>query len=353
MKKTIAIFGARSIALGAYKAIQKLYPDCLVKCFIVTNKKNNPDVLAGLPVVSLSDFSDKEAQVIIATPENLHQEISKSLGEHGCERYISLDSRKESKLMAQYFAACGLFPTLHHYPLGSSKANVCVYMAKFHRDQPLRQSFSIPEWVVPIQVGAALTENRVCEKLDNDGEHISHKNPNYCELTATYYVWKNELAKYKDTDYVGICHYRRVWDISDEDLARISENNIDVILPLPLLHEPDIREHHTRYVKDSDWDAMIRAIRELQPEYFEDFPRIFEQEFMYNYNMVIAKKEVFHDYCSWLFPILERIEEYSVPKGNERNDRYIGYLGENLTTLYFMHNQNRLKIAHTGRLMLT
>lgn len=353
MKETVAIFGARSVALGACKAIQKLYPEYSVECFIVTDKKSNPNTLAGFPVVSLDEFSDKEAQIIIATPENLHREISKSLDEHGFNRYISLDSRKESKLMMQYFAASGLFPTLDDYPVGSLKATVGVYMAKFHKDQPLRQLFSIPEWVIPIQVGAELTEQRVCERLDNEGDHISNKNPNYCELTATYYVWKNELAKYRDTDYVGICHYRRLWDISDKDLTRLVENDIDVVLPLPLLHEPDIREHHTRYVKDADWDAMIRAVRELQPEYFEDFFRIFGQEFMYNYNMLIAKKEVFRDYCSWLFPILERIEEYSIPKCSERRDRYMGYLGENLTTLYFVHNQNRLKIAHAGKIMLT
>ena len=57
-------------------------------------------------------------------------------------------------------------------------------------------------------------------------------------------------------------------------------------------------------------------------------------------------------YCDWLFPLLSRVEELSEPKGSERADRYIGYLGENLTTLYFMKNKDRLKIAHAGRLML-
>ena len=53
--------------------------------------------------------------------------------------------------------------------------------------------------------------------------------------------------------------------------------------------------------------------------------------------MLIAKKKVFQDYCNWLFPILARTEELSEPKGWERADRYIGYLGENLMTLYFMY----------------
>lgn len=35
---------------------------------------------------------------------------------------------------------------------------------------------------------------------------------------------------------------------------------------------------------------------------------------------------------SSLFPILERTEQLSIPRGWERCDRYIGYLGENLMT---------------------
>ena len=50
---------------------------------------------------------------------------------------------------------------------------------------------------------------------------------------------------------------------------------------------------------------------------------------------------------SWL-PILERVEQLSEPKGWERKDRYIGYMGETLETLYFLHNQNCLNIMHTG-----
>ena len=60
------------------------------------------------------------------------------------------------------------------------------------------------------------------------------------------------------------------------------------------------------------------------------------------------------EYCGWLFPILERVEELSIPKGAERSDRYIGYIAETLETLYFMYHaadkpaENRLNIMHAG-----
>lgn len=60
------------------------------------------------------------------------------------------------------------------------------------------------------------------------------------------------------------------------------------------------------------------------------------------------KKYCSREKSSNLFPISERTEELSEPKGCERNDRYIGYMGESLETLYFMKNAERLTVVHTG-----
>lgn len=229
-----------------------------------------------------------------------------------------------------------------------------VYMAKFYRDKPLKNQQLLPEWLIPIQVGAAGTQERVADVLDSSGNNISSKNANYCELTALYWIWKNRLPEKDEGNgkYFGLFHYRRWLDIVNADLERISGSDIDVVLPFPTVHEPDIRMHHTRYVKETDWAAMLQALGELAPEYYAAYENIFSQEYLYNYNIFVAKADVFRGYCEWLFPILERIEELSLPKGSERADRYIGYLGENLLTLYFMYHRE-LNMVCTGRIMLT
>ena len=153
-------------------------------------------------------------------------------------------------------------------------------------------------------------------------------------------------------DYYGLFHYRRILDITEDDLLRLKENEIDVILPYPTLHEPDIREHYARYIKETDWEAMLTALGELQPKYAAVLPELLYQPYLYNYNIVIAKENIIKEYCEWLFPILERVEELSVPKGWERSDRYIGYLGENLLTIYFLYHRRDLKICHTNCFML-
>lgn len=236
-----------------------------------------------------------------------------------------------------------------------------VYAAKFHRDKSLNNTYNFPNWLYPIQVGASLTQERVADILDNSGENISHKNANYCELTALYWIWKNRLIGRRGYSgdlnetaerYYGLFHYRRFLELQEKDLERLAVGDIDVVLPFPTVHEPDIREHHRRYIKDTDWEAVLQALEELFPEYYAAYNKIFSQEYLYNYNILIAKGEVLEQYCQWLFPILERVEKLSTPKCSERRDRYIGYIGENMLTLYFMYHRNQLKVVHTGRLML-
>ena len=354
------IYGAKSIALGTCRALQKLYPSYQVEGFLVSSLNGNSAILADLPVYAFDEFTSlisgekADIHILIATPENVHKEIISFLKEKGFMQYTCITSQIEADLMERYFQVSRECLSLHKLPKGSEGSKMEVFSAKFHRDVALQGRYETPEWIVPIQVGSALTDIRVAECQDNSGDNISTKNVNYCELTALYWLWKNRLvlANLDKADYYGLFHYRRMLDISDADILRLKENDVDVVLPFPMLHEPSAFEHHTRYVKNSDWDAMCKALEELYPEYVAKLEKIFSEPYLYNYNMLIAKPEVLTEYCEWLFPILERVEELSEPKGWERSDRYIGYLGENLLTLYFMCNKDRYKIVHTGRRML-
>lgn len=353
----LVIYGAQAIALGAYKSIRELTPDRDILCFLVTEMGFNAPVLGDKPVLELKDFAsslskeEKEnIEVLIATPETVMEAIEDSLDEAGLHCYVRLDSRRWAQMQQLAFAKNEKFMPLATCPVGVNNAKISVYKAKFFKDKELSTPFVNPEYMHDLQVGTARTDVRVADLLDNQGDNISHKNGNYSELTGLYWIWKNRLvsADVKDDEYFGVAHYRRMFDLSEDDLLRIQDNGIDVVLPYPMPYEPCIAEHPKRYLKDVDWRALLTALEELQPEYAKSFKDILEGEYMYNYNIIIAHREVLCDYCSWLFPILERTEELSDPKGWERADRYIGYMGEILETLYFMHNKDRLNIVHTG-----
>lgn len=357
----LVIYGAQAMALGAYEAIKTLYPVRPVTCFLVSSMEGNPPMLGDLPVREIAEFSQGKStlekeniEVLIATPENLHIEIEEILERHGFPYYQRLDSLRWAELMRMFHMKKGCFQVLSALPIGVHKAEIVVYQTKFYKDKVLERSYELPDYLHPIQAGAVLTDIRVAETTDDRGEHISHKNGNYSELTALYWMWKNVLEKgasaagSKAEHYFGLAHYRRVLWISDDDLLRLVDNDVDVVLPYPMPYEPDINVHHKRYIKDVDWQALQTALKELHPEYVEAFEAILGQKYLYNYNVILAKGSVLRDYCTWLFPILEQTEEFSVPKGSERADRYIGYMGEVLETLYFMYHRERLNIMTAG-----
>lgn len=353
----IVIYGAQGIALGAYNAIKILQPDAVVECFLVTQRGSNASLLGKLPVRELLEFvadhTDPEKGnflVLIATPEIVMAAIERNLDEAGLHNYVRLDSLRWAKMQELAFVKKGIFMPLAAYVPGNRKPEIHIFKMCHEKDKALRTQYQDPDYVKRLQVGAAAAAKQVASLQDNSGDHISLKNGNYSELTGLYWMWKNRIRK-KDSlaeGYFGLSHYRRFFELSEDDLVRLTLNNIDVVLPYPMPYEPNIEAHHLRYLSDAEWNAVLRALDELQPVYADEFKKILEQQYLYNYNMILAKAEVLNDYCSWLFPLLFRIEELADSDGKKQPNRYIGYVGETLETLYFMYNRNHLKIAHTG-----
>lgn len=353
-----AIYGAQGMALGVYEAIHNLYPTKKIRCFLVTNREKNPEYLSGILVLELKSFAanlSKEEKenigILIATPENVMLDIEKSLDEQELYCHIRLTSLRWAELMSYHYAYDRCYMPLRLFPIGYHRANIHMFIAKFYKDKPLKEEYHIPKWMIPIQVGTVLCKERIANILDCNGYNISNKNKNYSELTALYWIWKNQLSqksKNERYEYYGLSHYRRILELSEDDILRLADNDVDVVLPYPMPYEPNIEMHHKRYLKEKDWDVVLFAIQHLQPEYAKRIQDILKQRYFYNYNIMLARKEVLADYCSWLFPILECVEELSVPKSVERADRYIGYIGESLATLYFMINRDKLNITHTG-----
>lgn len=353
------IYGAGIVATSIYTAINNLY-NCKPIAFLVSSLEENPVKIDDIPVLEISKEKtlDDLSKYLIATPEAHHAVIADSLYKLGIaqKQLIFVDNQLENTLMEAYFSNIQEITTLSELLCATRHdavaAEECVvYQAKCHVDKTLKGNFPIPKYVHPIQVGSALTDEIIEEIRDNIGKNISYKNRNYCELTATYYAWKNCQEQYK-----GLCHYRRIFDITDEQLqVLLSEHKeVDVILPYPSIHYPDISGQHNRYVNEQDWSAMLQAMQEVAPEYYTAYmSTISKENYFYNFNMLIAKKEVYDDYCQFLFSVLERTEELATPRGWGRADRFAGYLGENLTTIYFRKNRDKLQCVHTGKIWLT
>lgn len=170
---------------------------------------------------------------------------------------------------------------------------------------------------------------------DNEGDNISIKNPSYCELTVLYWGWKN----IKDIDYCGLNHYRRYFKISDIDTVDriLNSGKYDMIV----VNNLDNLSKHQRVndlmvtTSQEDFYLFADTFLSLYPQFTDDFINYFyNSRKSYPFNMFIAKKSIYDDYCSFMFPVLFEFEKRCKEHGYTRQKRTIGYLGEYFLGLY-------------------
>lgn len=225
----------------------------------------------------------------------------------------------------------------------------------------------------PVQVGCAVrpAEARFAWALhDDEGENISNQNAMYCELTTQYWAWKNV-----DADYIGFCHYRRYFDFNpkrhqeniygeimderldaetqreyflDDAAIRSAVSDFDVVTT----EVKDIRSFAGQnatirsqyddaaqlYVEDID--RMVDILGRQQPDYLDDALAFLSGHNSCFCNMFIMKRDIFREYCSWLFPILEEfVETTDMSRYSREGVRTPGHLAERLLNIYLFHHE--------------
>lgn len=219
---------------------------------------------------------------------------------------------------------------------------------------------------IPIFVGQK-NENDLGYIRDNTGDNISEKNPNYCELTAMYWGWKNLNA-----DYIGLVHYRRYFTkhnyrinkkkkqdiLKRQDFERILKTTDVIVSDKRKYYIETIRSHynHSHYKKDLDETEQI--IKQNFPRYMESFELVMNRTWAHMFNMFVMRRDYFDRYCQWLFSILFELEKrIDISLYNSTEARVFGFISELLLDVWletekisyqevnvsFMENQNWLK----------
>ena len=201
----------------------------------------------------------------------------------------------------------------------------------------------------PLQVGACLHEDLGYLK-DDEGENISEQNPFFSELTGHYWIWKNDTT----SDIIGCCHYRRYLIKEDDTLFQENElkamlSHYDMITTKLLTLEHSYYEafddrHHQR-----DLDILGDVLLELRPEYSQAYQRIIHDNRTYFGNMFIMKRERFHHYMEFLFPVLFEVQKRVDMTGYDGyQKRLFGFLSEVLLYVYTCVNDLQVKEAYVG-----
>ncbi|WP_301008290.1 HAD-IA family hydrolase [Helicobacter sp. UBA3407] len=241
------------------------------------------------------------------------------------------------------------------------------------------------EVLTPIHLGRALSKEAhkdgkvsdeeyewLCENMigDDTGENISHLNRYFNEMTGIYWAWKN-YDKLGNPEYIGLCHYRRHF-IFDEYVSNFIHRKFVNYYPII----ENISKHYQSIIQIrdfncQDYDLIIpkkfkttnnschsvyeyfayngqntQALNAIQDkicsnkglqEYAHLAKNLAQKQSFYPCNMFIMKKELFFEYCEFVFaillPLYEEMKE-SLSSANIWQKRELGFTSEQLTSLF-------------------
>ena len=355
----IYIVGAHSRGRTAAYYLSYLNPNLQVEAYLYDNDEINEMSIDGVPVIHFDENTKLHTDypVYIGTRGVFHPTIMEKLQKIGMKDIrpitVDLDLQMRNAYLKKYYESIGRkFVKIDEL----SKKNVedeefktlqtCVYVAKSVFDKPLKDAYELEDYEREIQVGAALTTERLSKDIlvDNIGENISECNKQFCELTALYWIWKHATE-----DIVGLVHYRRHFTMPDDWQQCMQVNDVDVILPLPLYVAPSLGENFRSRHDGADLDYLLSYLKENKPDEFESVRDFFDTNLYSPCNMMIVRKEVLDDLCKWMFPILFAVAEHGGQKEDTYLNRYPGFISERLITYFFEQNRDKYKVVYADK----
>lgn len=203
---------------------------------------------------------------------------------------------------------------------------------------------------------------------DDTGDNISHLNREVNEMTAIYWAWKN-YDKLGNPDYIGLCHYRRLFDFSNKSShffqsmyptilgynkrkIRKTLKSADFIVRKPLPATPLTCSNLISF------QNITNLSETYHPKIYAEIEKFLTDKKYYCNSMFVMSRDDFFAYCAEIFPIMfdmlnnpKRGEQFMkwMQKLNSKEDiemyeggkiwvpRLTGFFMEFVSCLYFMH----------------
>lgn len=217
---------------------------------------------------------------------------------------------------------------------------LALFVISSHVDKPVLETFDVSDYEIPIQAGAAKTQERICDLNDYDGfsESISERNHRYSEFTAIYWMWKHV-----DAPWIGISHYRRKYVISDTEIKKCLDSGTDMITLKTISRNPNVSVEE-QFVLDhygDEWKLAIDLLKKQYPQYAEVAGEVFSKPDFHPYAMSIMRRELFDEFCEMLYSILFQLEPLCCEKKDVYQRRDMGFIGERFLSM-FVEYQRRM-----------
>tara|TARA_B100001093_G_C26848195_1_gene1023837 strand:- start:787 stop:1602 length:816 start_codon:yes stop_codon:yes gene_type:complete len=227
----------------------------------------------------------------------------------------------------------------------------------------------LPDYIKPLGLGGGeFPDTWLNEKKD---VNIMHLNKYYGELTGFYWIWKNKINDLNEDDFIGFCHYRKLWmNYRNEKKNKYSKNSIfkdllttdnkifdkvDVLQVQPIIFKDRNLLEDFQIIHKND--ILEKSLQFLEEPLKLNFRQYLKGNKLFPLNMFIVKKSIFIKYCNIIFPWLEKCMKYCVEKKIlfSYNTRLPAFLAERFTSFWFSQYQNKddLSYARLGKFFLS
>ena len=96
---------------------------------------------------------------------------------------------------------------------------------------------------------------------------------------------------------------------------------------------------HLPYTFEKDYRILEKVIREKTPEYYDAFKTVMNRTSAHMFNMFVMKRDLFDQYCEWLFEILLEVDQRIDVAGYDRmQTRAVAYYGEFMLDIWMEKN---------------
>ena len=174
---------------------------------------------------------------------------------------------------------------------------------------------------------------------DDNQDNISSKNSYFYELTALYWIWKNDkvskiIGLEQNNRFFGAKSFMSIHSpLKYEKVYKIL-SKYDVIGSKNACFNNRYDNQYAKYLED-----CRKVISEIYPNYDKSFSKIINYNVAYRYNMFIMSKLNLDRYCEWLFKILFTLEKRIGIKNDNNQEHIFCYLSEKLFNVWIYHNK--------------
>lgn len=227
----------------------------------------------------------------------------------------------------------------------------------------------LPHYIIPLGLGKNEFPTHWLD--EKKGKNISNLNKHYGELTGIYWIWKNQTQKMNDEDFIGNCHYRKLWlnnnyvkkqkhsfasleknllDVSKLDFQKfdciqvqpISFKNKNLLDDFKEIHESSILLKCADFLDDNTKNLFLNHVYGKK---------------LFPLNMFITKVKNFKNYCEIIFPWLEKCYNLCEQKKIllNYNTRLPAFLAERFTSFWFSQYSKKITLSYArlGKVFLS